>query len=88
MFVILSTFGGNPLASAVAIASLDVIKDEGLAERYCIISIKISKFFEEELILYKWLVFVIEIIRKLEDIEACTNSDLILVLRKFNRFVC
>ncbi|KAJ4825315.1 hypothetical protein Tsubulata_014154 [Turnera subulata] len=28
-----STFGGNPLASAVAIASLDVIKDEGLAER-------------------------------------------------------
>lgn len=28
-----STFGGNPLASAVAIASLDVIRDEGLAER-------------------------------------------------------
>ncbi|XP_073150815.1 ornithine aminotransferase, mitochondrial [Henckelia pumila] len=28
-----STFGGNPLASAVAIASLDVIKDEKLAER-------------------------------------------------------
>lgn len=29
-----STFGGNPLASAVAIASLDVIRDEKLAERY------------------------------------------------------
>ncbi|XP_023542439.1 ornithine aminotransferase, mitochondrial-like [Cucurbita pepo subsp. pepo] len=28
-----STFGGNPLASAVAIASLEVIKDEKLAER-------------------------------------------------------
>ncbi|KAA8519469.1 hypothetical protein F0562_013725 [Nyssa sinensis] len=28
-----STFGGNPLASAVAVASLEVIKDEGLAER-------------------------------------------------------
>ncbi|KAF3785243.1 Ornithine aminotransferase [Nymphaea thermarum] len=28
-----STFGGNPLASAVAIAALDVIKDESLAER-------------------------------------------------------
>lgn len=28
-----STFGGNPLASAVAIASLDVIKDERLVER-------------------------------------------------------
>ncbi|XP_044460751.1 ornithine aminotransferase, mitochondrial isoform X2 [Mangifera indica] len=28
-----STFGGNPLASAVAIASLDVIKDEKLADR-------------------------------------------------------
>jgi ornithine--oxo-acid transaminase len=29
-----STFGGNPLASAVAIASLEVIKEERLAERY------------------------------------------------------
>ncbi|CAN1227227.1 Ornithine aminotransferase, mitochondrial, partial [Linum grandiflorum] len=28
-----STFGGNPLASAVAIASLDVLQEEGLAER-------------------------------------------------------
>uniref|UniRef100_A0A2P2Q3E0 Ornithine aminotransferase n=1 Tax=Rhizophora mucronata TaxID=61149 RepID=A0A2P2Q3E0_RHIMU len=28
-----STFGGNPLASAVAISALDVIKDEELAER-------------------------------------------------------
>jgi len=28
-----STFGGNPLASAVAIASLDVIKEEKLCER-------------------------------------------------------
>ncbi|KAF3449955.1 hypothetical protein FNV43_RR06034 [Rhamnella rubrinervis] len=28
-----STFGGNPLASAVALASLDVIRDENLAER-------------------------------------------------------
>ncbi|KAL2467400.1 Ornithine aminotransferase [Abeliophyllum distichum] len=28
-----STFGGNPLASAVAIASLDVIKEDRLAER-------------------------------------------------------
>uniref|UniRef100_A0A5B6ZZK1 Ornithine aminotransferase n=1 Tax=Davidia involucrata TaxID=16924 RepID=A0A5B6ZZK1_DAVIN len=28
-----STFGGNPLASAVAVASLEVIRDEGLADR-------------------------------------------------------
>ncbi|PSR98704.1 Ornithine aminotransferase [Actinidia chinensis var. chinensis] len=28
-----STFGGNPMASAVAVASLEVIKDEKLAER-------------------------------------------------------
>jgi ornithine--oxo-acid transaminase len=28
-----STFGGNPLASAVAVASLKVIKDEGLVQR-------------------------------------------------------
>jgi acetylornithine/succinyldiaminopimelate/putrescine aminotransferase len=39
LFVIIpSTFGGNPLASAVAIASLDVIKEEGLAERYHLLS--------------------------------------------------
>ncbi|RZB65528.1 Ornithine aminotransferase, mitochondrial, partial [Glycine soja] len=29
-----STFGGNPLASAVAIASLEVIKNERPVERY------------------------------------------------------
>lgn len=28
-----STFGGNPLASAVSVAALNVIKDEGLADR-------------------------------------------------------
>jgi ornithine--oxo-acid transaminase len=28
-----STFGGNPLASAVGIAALQVIKDENLAEK-------------------------------------------------------
>jgi ornithine--oxo-acid transaminase len=28
-----STFGGNPLASAVGIAALEVVKDEKLAER-------------------------------------------------------
>lgn len=28
-----STFGGNPLASAVAVASLKVVRDEGLVER-------------------------------------------------------
>lgn len=31
---IISTFGGNPLASAIAVASLDVLREEGLAERY------------------------------------------------------
>ncbi|CAL8148017.1 unnamed protein product [Prunus armeniaca] len=34
-----STFGGNPLASAVAVASLDVIRDERLSERYYICSV-------------------------------------------------
>lgn len=33
-----STFGGNPLAGAVALASLDVIIDENLAERYILIA--------------------------------------------------
>lgn len=37
--IICSTFGGNPLASAVAVASLDVIRDERLAERYYICSV-------------------------------------------------
>lgn len=32
--IMVSTFGGNPLASAVAIAALNVVKEEGLTERY------------------------------------------------------
>lgn len=39
--IIGSTFGGNPLASAVAVAALDVIRDEGLTERYCLCLLKI-----------------------------------------------
>jgi ornithine--oxo-acid transaminase len=41
-----STFGGNPLASAVAIASLDVLKDEKLAER----SAQLGEEFRKQLI--------------------------------------
>jgi ornithine--oxo-acid transaminase len=40
-----STFGGNPLACAVSIASLDVIIDEQLAER----SLKLGKIFIDRL---------------------------------------
>jgi ornithine--oxo-acid transaminase len=40
-----STFGGNPLASKVAIAALEVIKDENLAEN----SDKLGKIFREEM---------------------------------------
>ncbi|KAI3996835.1 hypothetical protein MKX01_021111 [Papaver californicum] len=40
-----STFGGNPLASAVAIASLDVICDEGLTER----AAKMGEEFRQQL---------------------------------------
>lgn len=40
-----STFGGNPLACAVAIAALDVIKDEGLAER----AEKLGKVFRDRM---------------------------------------
>ncbi|KAG6405010.1 hypothetical protein SASPL_132589 [Salvia splendens] len=42
-----STFGGNPLASAVAIASLDVIRDEKLAER----SAKLGEELREQLLI-------------------------------------
>lgn len=41
-----STFGGNPLASAVALASLDVINDEKLAER----SAQMGQFLRNQLL--------------------------------------
>ncbi|MDQ0256123.1 ornithine--oxo-acid transaminase [Evansella vedderi] len=40
-----STFGGNPLASAVSIAALDVIEEENLVER----SLKLGEHFMKEL---------------------------------------
>jgi ornithine--oxo-acid transaminase len=44
-----STFGGNPLASAVAIAALDVLEEEKLAER----SLELGAYFIEQLQLIK-----------------------------------
>jgi ornithine--oxo-acid transaminase len=40
-----STFGGNPLAAAVAIASLEVVRDENLAEN----ADRLGKIFRHEL---------------------------------------
>lgn len=40
-----STFGGNPLASAVSIAALEVIEEENLVER----SLKLGEYFMNEL---------------------------------------
>lgn len=40
-----STFGGNPVAAAVAIAALEVVKDEKLAEN----AERLGKIFREEL---------------------------------------
>ncbi|TFJ91797.1 ornithine--oxo-acid transaminase [Lentibacillus salicampi] len=40
-----STFGGNPLASAVAVAALNVIEDEKLADR----SLELGNYFQEKL---------------------------------------
>ncbi len=40
-----STFGGNPLACAVAMASIDVLLDEKLSER----SAELGKYFMEQL---------------------------------------
>ncbi len=40
-----STFGGNPLACAVAMAALDVVADEGLSER----AERLGKMFREEI---------------------------------------
>ena len=40
-----STFGGNPMACAAALATLDVIEDEGLVER----SAELGAYFKERL---------------------------------------
>ncbi|UTR08707.1 ornithine--oxo-acid transaminase [Evansella sp. LMS18] len=40
-----STFGGNPLASAVSVAALEVIEEENLVER----SLKLGEYFMDEL---------------------------------------
>lgn len=40
-----STFGGNPLACAVSLASLEVIEEEKLAER----SLKLGEYFQNKL---------------------------------------
>ena len=40
-----STFGGNPLACAVAIAALEVVKEEKLAEN----AFKLGEFFRSEM---------------------------------------
>ncbi|MGS2738718.1 ornithine--oxo-acid transaminase [Sinomicrobium sp. M5D2P17] len=40
-----STFGGNPVAAAVAMASLEVVEDEGLADN----AAELGDFFREEL---------------------------------------
>ncbi|AST90553.1 ornithine--oxo-acid transaminase [Sutcliffiella cohnii] len=40
-----STFGGNPLACAVSIASLEVLEEENLVER----SLKLGEYFQEKL---------------------------------------
>jgi len=43
-----STFGGNPIAAAVAIAALEVVKEEGLAEN----AERLGKLFRQELAKY------------------------------------
>ncbi|MDM5331859.1 ornithine--oxo-acid transaminase [Ureibacillus composti] len=40
-----STFGGNPLACAVSLASLEVLEDENLTER----SLELGEYFQEQL---------------------------------------
>jgi ornithine--oxo-acid transaminase len=41
-----STFGGNPIAAAVAIAALEVVRDEKLADNA---DCRLGKIFREEL---------------------------------------
>ena len=50
-----STFGGNPIAASVAVAALDVVRDEDLAEN----ADRLGKIFRHELSLFaednKWI---------------------------------
>lgn len=66
-----STFGGNPLSCAVAIAALDVIKDENLAEN----AEYLGKLFRSELGKYIRTSGIVELVRGKGLLNAIVIND-------------
>ncbi|WP_298553514.1 ornithine--oxo-acid transaminase [uncultured Algibacter sp.] len=80
-----STFGGNPIAAAVAMAALEVIKDEKLAEN----AFKLGNLFRSELNKYIKTSSIVKLVRGkgllnaivIDDEESDTAWNICLALR-------
>lgn len=66
-----STFGGNPIAAAVAIAALDVIKDEKLAEN----AERLGKIFRKELTVFAETNSLVNLVRGKGLLNAVLIND-------------
>ncbi len=66
-----STFGGNPLAAAVAIAALEVIKDENLAKNADVL----GKLFRSELNKYIETSYIVNLVRGKGLLNAIVIND-------------
>ncbi|MBT8259192.1 MAG: ornithine--oxo-acid transaminase [Bacteroidia bacterium] len=66
-----STFGGNPVAAAVAIAALEVVRDEGLAEN----ADKLGKIFRNEINEYIKDSEVVDLVRGKGLLNAIVIND-------------
>ncbi|WP_299129260.1 ornithine--oxo-acid transaminase [uncultured Winogradskyella sp.] len=66
-----STFGGNPIAAAVAIAALEVVRDEKLAEN----AYKLGNFFRSELNTYIETSGIVNLVRGKGLLNAIVIND-------------
>ncbi|MCO4822625.1 MAG: aminotransferase class III-fold pyridoxal phosphate-dependent enzyme, partial [Flavobacteriaceae bacterium] len=66
-----STFGGNPVAAAVAIAALEVVQDEGLAEN----AYRLGQLFRSELDKYITTSELVNLVRGKGLLNAIVIND-------------
>lgn len=66
-----STFGGNPVAAAVAIAALEVVRDENLAENACVL----GELFRSELNKYIAKSAIVKLVRGKGLLNAIVIND-------------
>ena len=66
-----STFGGNPIAAAVAIAALEVVRDENLAEN----AFKLGEIFRDELNKYIETSDIVKLVRGKGLLNAIVIND-------------